>query len=461
MTLRMRIALLFTGLVVLILASFSVLVYLRLAREQARVFDELLANRATTAAIIALEKDELDAARYQAAEREFALGKLPDEHTSVVHADNTIIFSSDSSTAQMLVASMVMRQVRERGKVFADHHSRRVVYLLYSDNNQEFVVIASAHDTEGVATLRELLRSLVVGVLGVIVGVFAAGWLFARRMLAPVDAMTNLAEEISAHDLHKRLPEGNSATNDELSRLAHAFNQMFSRLEQTFAAQKQFIAHASHELRTPLTAIEGELEVALFDETLPPEAHAALSESLESTRQLRALVNNLLLLARAESGIGTLQTAQCSADVLVLEALERVQKRFAERVFSVHLPDDGEPVLVEGNAELLQIAMENLCENACKYSPAQSPVFVSLAALPDAVVLSIQDQGRGIAPEDQKQMFSPFFRSNATRDIQGTGIGLALVNIIAKQHGGTVMLQESSPQGSVFVLTLPRIVGNA
>lgn len=465
MTLRFRLALLFTVLVSIILTGFSALVQWRVVTERERAFDNLLANRALTTAILILEEDEIDSARYYAVNHEFTIAKLPEEYTAVVRPDNSILFFSDSNDLKHRTSFTpepgAMQQAHERGVMYRSQGKRRMLYMAYDDNKQQFIVIASASDEQGAKILADLQQSFLIGIVGSLVVVFAVGWFFARRMLAPVDTMIHHAEEISAQDLHKQLPENKN--NDEISRLAHAFNGMFSRLERAFQAQHQFIAHASHELRTPLTATEGELEVALLDETLPDEAQKSLREALENTKHLRDMVNDLLLLARAESGTVALSMEQCSFELLLFESLEHVQKSFPDHLYSVHIADgyyrtDSQEQLfaVYGNTELLRVAVVNILENACKYSQSGTLVKVSLDTDTHTIRLIVEDNGIGIIPDEQEQVFNTFFRSTRTQETYGTGIGLALVKTIIEQHNGSVTLLSILEQGTTITLSIPR-----
>lgn len=476
MTIRFQLALLFTALVSLILSGFAIFAYFRMSVEMGHDFDAMLTGRAITAAVITLEEDELNIAEYNAVKQEFERSKLPDEDLIVLNTSNTILFRSDSGERRFFsLVPTAMEAAQKQGSLHFTQETpegkRRTLYRLHRDNNQEFMTIASAIDRRGEETLRGMIRTFAYGILGVVVLSFGAGWLFAKRMLAPVDVMTRLAEEISALDLHRRIAEAHKS--DEISRLAHAFNGMFDRLEQAFTAQRQFIAHASHELRTPLTAAEGELEVALMNESLPESAKAALAETLDNTRHLRSMVNDLLLLARAESGIASLSQADVEIAEIVFEALDIVQPRFPGRSISVNFENTSEEqtrLFVRCNTELMRVAVQNILENALKYSPSDTPVVVSMGAdmyhtspsTPSKgspmVLLHVQDFGIGIAEDDKERVFKPFVRSERTSDIPGTGIGLALVSVIMKQHGGVVRLRSAPNEGTTVILSLPMVV---
>ncbi len=471
MTIRFQLALLFMVLVSLILTGFAVFAYVRMSIEAEQDFDAILTSRAITASVIVLEEDKLDSVKYNIVKREFDVSQLPEERIVVMDFHNTILFRNDVGEPRFF--SSVPSALEAVQKVGSLHFTQeiadkeyRTLYQRYHDNNQEFVIIVSAVDKRGMETLRDMRRILGYGILGVLLFSFGAGWLFARRMLAPVDVMTRLAEEISAFDLHKRIPEADK--NDEISRLAHAFNGMFDRLERAFTAQRHFIAHASHELRTPLTASEGELEVALMNESLPDGAKFALVETLDNTRQLRTMVNDLLLLARAESGVSAISQENIEFAEIVFEALDHVQKRFAGRTVHINFENfvggDEAPIHIRCNAELMRVAVQNILENALKYSSNETSVMVSIgsgiAQGRYYARLSVEDFGIGIAEEEQERVFEPFVRSERTYDIPGTGIGLALVKTIIAQHDGTISLKSAPNAGTIVTIMLPHIQGS-
>jgi heavy metal sensor kinase len=284
-----------------------------------------------------------------------------------------------------------------------------------------------------------------------------AGRWVGRRALAPVTRLAAAARGMSATDLRQRLPSPGTA--DELEDLRHAFNELLGRVEDAFERQRRFAGDASHQLRTPLAAMLGQVEVALRRDRPAEEYRRALTQVHGQTVHLRRIVEALLFLARAdaEAGLDGLEVLDVAAWLLEQQRGWLGHPRAADLEL-VGLPT--EPILVKVQPLLLGQLLENLVDNACKYSEPGSPVAVSLRPEVGVVALVVQDRGCGIAPEDLPHIFEPFYRSVASRrlGLGGVGLGLAMVRRIAATFGGTVAVDSNPDQGSCFTLRLPRVV---
>ncbi|HKA53859.1 MAG TPA: ATP-binding protein [Candidatus Binatia bacterium] len=285
-------------------------------------------------------------------------------------------------------------------------------------------------------------------------GAGAGGWFLARRALAPVDTMVETARKIEAGDLSRRIETPES--NDELGRLAAVLNDMLVRLERSFTAVRHFSADAAHELRTPLTILKGELEVALRSGPAEQEYQRVLGSCLEEVDRLSALVEDLLFLARSDSG--NLNPAQSPLDLAeVLEEVVPALRALAETA-GVTLTVPAPPaVWVRGNRPMLFRLLFNLAENAIKYTPAGGTVEVELGQGDSVAKLTVRDTGPGIAPEEQARIFDRFYRGDPARERGGTGLGLALARSIVLVHNGQINVESTPGQGSCFSVTLPRL----
>lgn len=296
-----------------------------------------------------------------------------------------------------------------------------------------------------------ILLGLVPVALG---GAGVGGWFLARRALAPVDAMVETARRISAEDLSRRIETASS--NDELGRLASVLNDMLTRLECSFTAVRHFSADAAHELRTPLTILKGEIEVALRSTSPEPESYRVLTSCLEEVDRLGTLVEDLLFLARADSGnLKLARTPLNLAEVIhdVTPALQALCEA-AGLKFTVDAPS---AVWVQGNGPMLFRVVFNLGENASKYTPPGGTVTVTLAHDATTATLAVHDTGPGIAPEEQERIFDRFYRGDPARSRGGTGLGLALVRSIVLAHHGQITVASAPEQGSCFRVTLPLV----
>jgi heavy metal sensor kinase len=300
--------------------------------------------------------------------------------------------------------------------------------------------------------LRYVETLLVLVPLGAVLSA-AGGWLLARRALRPVDRMSQSALRISAEDLSRRLER--RGTQDEIDRLADTLNAMLARLEAAFGEMQRFTADAAHELRTPLTALRGGIEIALRAERSPDEYRRVLASSIEEVDQLIRLAEDLLLLSRSTVGLSAARQP-VDLEPLCLEALELGVRLAKGKGVNVSMGATV-PAIVHGDAGALRRVLLNLVDNAVKYTPAGGSVVISLARVADSVALVVEDTGIGIDPADAKRIFEPFLRLDAgrNRDTGGSGLGLAIARSIVLAHGGTLEVDNRPGGGSRFTINLP------
>jgi heavy metal sensor kinase len=284
------------------------------------------------------------------------------------------------------------------------------------------------------------------------------GYIMARRSLAPVDVMRRAADQLSATDLSHRIEVPN--VRDELHDLAETFNRMLSRLEDAFERQRRFSSDVSHELRTPLTAIRGEAELALRRERSNSEYRAALETIQRESKSMGTTVEDLLLLARAETGaLPTTRTAVATMDFLVGAASKAEQLGKSKQV-QVKVVGQSAPKEFFAAENYLALALGNLLSNAVKHSPECGVVTLGCqAGSKGGVTFSVSDQGEGIPPKLLEKIFDPFFRVDSARNrvAGGVGIGLSLARALAKLHGGDVRAESRQGRGSQFHLTIEQL----
>ena len=280
-----------------------------------------------------------------------------------------------------------------------------------------------------------------------VVGVVA--WLLVGRSLAPVEAIRGEVEEISSTELHRRVPTPGGT--DELARLAATMNEMLGRLERGQSRQRQLVADTSHELRSPIASIRQHAEVALAHPertTVSELAETVLAESLRLAR----MVDDLLLLARADERTLALERRSLDLDDLVLDAARALRGHG-------HLEVDATGVSggrVRGDPDGLRRVVANLAENAARH--ARGRVAFSVVEEGDEVRLRVEDDGPGIAPADRDRVFERFVRLDAARarDAGGSGLGLAIVAELVKAHEGSAVIGESALGGTMVEVRLPR-----
>jgi heavy metal sensor kinase len=331
----------------------------------------------------------------------------------------------------------------------------RLITLPVIEHGRIIHLVQVAMPLESAETARSRFLFILLGLAPVALGgAGVGGWFLARRALAPVDAMVETAREIEAEDLSRRVET--AASNDELGRLAAVLNDMLARLERSFAAVRHFSADAAHELRTPLTILKGEIEVALRSDLGEQEYQRVLTSCLEEVDRLSALVEDLLFLARSDSGnISLAQTPINLAEILaeVVPAL----RALAETAGVTFTVTTSPAVWVRGNSPMLFRLIFNLGENAIKYTPSRGTVEVVLSQDDSVAKLTVRDTGPGIAPEEQARIFDRFYRGDPARGRGGTGLGLALARSIVLIHNGHITVESALGQGSCFHVTLPLV----
>ncbi|HEY4280524.1 MAG TPA: HAMP domain-containing sensor histidine kinase [Conexibacter sp.] len=306
------------------------------------------------------------------------------------------------------------------------------------------------------ATTAKVRFFLVLGVIGGTALALAAGLLVARRAMAPISALTESAREIErTRDPSKHVPQPEA--EDEVAELARTLDGMLKALdaartetEATLARQREFVADASHELRTPLTSVLANLE--LLEETLRGDQRDAAASALRSSRRMRRLVADLLLLARADAGRVVPHTPTDLSQVLVDVAAE-LEPVAGDHELSI---ETGGGAFVSGSVDELHRLALNLIENALRHTPPGAHVHAALAHDGGDVVLTVEDDGPGIPEHLRDRLFDRFVRGGGDGG-GGSGLGLAIVRAVAEGHGGAVTV-ESPPQGGArFVVRLPAI----
>jgi two-component system sensor histidine kinase MprB len=447
MTLRNRITLLFMGIVAVLLLAALTVVFLLQADYTRQEFQRRLRDRAEVTGYIFLEKDEMRSSAFRNFEKKY-LQALPGEILQVYDARGVVRFLAEDERVQL--PENVLARIIINKELYFHLGRRQAVGIFYRDNQGEYVIVAAAENLSGRRRLQYLATIMGVIFVGSLVVIYAAGWVFAGRALAPIAALNDQVDRITAQDLHLRVDEGRlqASEHDDLTRLARTFNRLLERLEESFAGQRTFVSNASHELRTPLTASIGELQVLLTRERSPDAYREGAASVLGELQQLKALINSLLDMAQAD---GVLTAAEdVRLDELLWEVREAVTpaERGRLHIDLGELPDDPAGLEIKGHRALLTRALGNLVDNALKYSAPGQPVSLSLRCQAGSCVVRVTDAGQGINSQDLVNVFQPFFRADNARGVTGHGVGLPLARRIVELHGGTLTLRSELGQGT-------------
>jgi len=309
--------------------------------------------------------------------------------------------------------------------------------------------------------LERLKVSLILGSVLMLVIAFTGGLWLADRAMRPVKTIMHAAQSIEESDLSRRI---NLRGRDELAELANTFDNMLSRLQVAFDRQRRFVADASHELRTPLTITNLEINQALARTRSSAEYQRALQTvNIENERMMR-MVNDLMMLARMDSGQAILHFETLDLSDVALEAVERMTA-LAERQHATLVTTELPELIVNGDRQYLIQMISNLIENAIKYSGAGQAVKVETSSdTTGSASLRVMDTGPGIPAEHLPHLFDRFYRVDQARTHDddssapsGSGLGLSIVAWIVEAHGGKINVQSQVNEGTTFEVTLPLV----
>jgi signal transduction histidine kinase len=453
---RTRLALIYTGLLAGALVAFGSGVFFVLRDELQRSFDEaLIANAEHAAGAFAQDVDAAGALR--PSERLIQQFAATGGRVIVVDPGGRVLADSAPSGTSSLGPTAGDRTAADRHQ----HAVREVAIggdtmrltvervLLPSGNAGGYVAWA---DTT--RPLRELLATvsaaLLVGGLAVTGLALIVGFVLARRALAPVADVTEMARAISlSGDFAARVEAGPA---DEVGELAIAFNEMLAVLEQNHQALQRFLGDASHELRTPLTTIRANLDLAQRTELPAEEREAILADARDEAERMGRLIGDLLSLARAESGM-RLEVGPVELDVLLVECVRRQREAAPHVRMGVAAV---EPAVVDGDRDRLRELIGILLDNAGRYTLPGGSVAAGLAVDDGRAVIRVEDTGIGL-DDDRGRLFERLYRGTRARELRpsGTGLGLAIARWIVESHAGTIELTDRDGGGTVALVTLP------
>jgi heavy metal sensor kinase len=308
------------------------------------------------------------------------------------------------------------------------------------------------------AELRDLLDNLYLIFLILIptalaISVFG-GFALATRALKPVDNITTRARRITAENLDQTIPKRD--IDDEIGRLTATINEMIHRLHQSFAQVRQFSADASHELRTPLTIIRGEIELALRSPKSADEYRRIFESTLEEILRLNSIIDNLLMLAKADQGGYHAEFSEVDLKTLVSELYEDSEVLAQRKKIHVELRSNAAITIVGDRIRLRQLFL-NLIDNAIKYTPECGTVTLSMELQDGSAVFQVEDTGIGIPESELGKIFDRFYRVDKarSRELGGSGLGLSIAQWIAQLHRGSITVHSEVNRGSLFKVTLP------
>lgn len=453
--LRVRLAVWYGGAFASLIVAASLIVHQGLRYELIHEFDLRLSEDAkeTAQAIVQLYPNA-DAVK-------MVLARKADNHTHErlflqwLDVDGSTLWAS-SETPSDLTSLDIGKQgvfpVREVG-VF------RIAQLTVKhDDVPAYVVrVGASQEQINAAASKRTRITILVGAVTMLMAISGAYWI-AGSAIRPVTDITETADRLRPSHLKERLPI--RGTGDELDHLSRTINRFLDRIADYLAKKREFVANAAHELRSPLAAIRGSVDVALSAERTAEDYQSLLVVIAGECEHLTTLVNQLLLLAETDAAPGTLHTESVRLDRIVENSVEMFRGVAEERdiALEVGIRDPGRIV---GNPGRLRQVINNLLDNAIKFTPLGGRVRLDLEAqvAPPRIVFRISDSGKGIAEQELSHVFERFYRGDKGREREGTsrgtGLGLAITKAVVEEHGGTITVESTLGRGSVFTVVLP------
>ncbi|WP_026464867.1 sensor histidine kinase [Adhaeribacter aquaticus] len=452
MTIRNRLTIIFTCLMAGFFLLVGIFIYILIANYTQKEFYERLQERASIAAQIHLEQDELSKITLDKIQQKF-MQKLPREEVQVLNKNHKNWQSGNTKESENL--KKLLNSLEKNTYKTFKFGNRQGVAIYYPDNQGDFYIVVQAQDVYGKSKLTYLrnilLLSFVVGILGMAL----VGRVASNQALNPITDIIKKVNKIQITNLDLRLNEGNG--QDELAQLSITFNQMLERLETAFETQKHFISNASHELRNPLTAIAGEIEVTLTRVRSQSDYQESLERLQLEVERLEKLTKDLLNLAQTDYKENPNKTEVFRIDEILLEVQEEVKKNLScppIKLSFENFPETAEVLEIKGSPNLFRSAMSNIIENACKFSNGKE-ILLKLIYDKTSFTILVQDNGIGIPADEIKNVKEPFYRARNARGVAGTGIGLSLTDKIVRQHNGTLQIESEPGKGTKVSIHFP------
>ena len=451
MTIRTRLTLLFSSIVSTLLVIFCFIIYLESDYNRQEEFANRLREEALTSAEILFGKEEISPSLLKLLDKN-QMTVLAQEEIVVYDSKDKLLY--ESGTDYLTVQPEIFDQIREEKEVSFRQGNHEVLGLVYNNGKDNLVIVASALDKYGLSEQKNLGLILIIGGLLMVGIVFGVGWIFAGKLLKPIQNIIKSVDKIGgASQLDLRLDEGNQT--DEIAQLAQRFNKMLDRLEKAFKLQRSFVSHASHELRTPLTAITGQIQVSLLADDNPHELKLMIQSVLEDVQQLNRLTNNLLDMTSIDSDDSQTNFKKVNVAEIAWQVRDILLRKNATDQVIIQMDEQSDLLPeVRGNEALLYTAFLNLMENGLKFS-SNRLVRVSFNIKLEDTMVTFQNGGSVIPISELSSIFESFRRGSNSRNTKGHGVGLSLTQKIINLHKGKISVKSSDNEGTTFTIVLP------
>lgn len=346
-------------------------------------------------------------------------------------------------------------RVEKYGGYFNEKINGKAIRLaqipIEQDGKIKGYILTAVSSESFMAVLKNLRNVLFVSYLVILIGLYFISRVLAGRSILPIVAITNTITRISKKNLNERveLPQN----KDEIHELAVGFNALLDRIEEAIQRERQFTSDASHELRTPLSALRGTLEVLIRKPRTQEEYEDKIEYSLSEIDALAAKLEQLLFLARFDTNVELPNNDLVALNLLIEEVLQRQKKNIIEKELKINFQFTENETL-EVPRYYGQLIIENILNNAIKYSPSGAEISIDIGLKDDKIVCTIKDEGIGIKEEDLEHIFDNFFRSDWLnhKEITGTGLGLSIVKKSAAAIQATLNIESALGKGTTVTI---------
>ena len=451
MNYKTRLILLFVGLFFFVLTSILSFIYISYSEFRRDEFFERLKEKGFNTARFLINVKEVDVSLLKLIDQN-SINKMYDEKILVFDTTNKLIYSSlDDKTIPY--SKTIINEIRERGdKYYVDDEGDEVVGIHYTEQGQDYVVLASAYDQYGISKLDNLKNLVIAALLLGTILIAVASYFYIRQVFRPIDELNTSIQTINENNLKEFIAV--KKNRDELDKLALNYNEMLARLYKAFESQRTFVRNAAHELKTPLAVIHAKLETLEELSEGRPEIQKLTSSLIAEVDGHATLIESLLLIQRLQSSV-PIVFSDIRIDELLFESVKELNDVYPTQKISIDIDSSVQSedhLTIHGNTLLLKICFRNLIENASLHALTN---ILSIRISSSSHFLHLHFINAGDDPIPANLIFEPFYRHTTQHEKPGNGLGLSIVKQIIELMHGTVEYKFED-NNHCFLIHLPQ-----
>lgn len=461
MQIRTRITFYFIALTASLLLFSFFLIYSISLKERKREFQVQLKKKAITTADLLLKVSAVDSLLLKEIDKnkkdvyDFENISIYDENKNEIYTNNELIHF------EYLFHNLdsVFTQIQYNNEFFAEIKSTIIIGQKYIFRGQEYILLASAHDTTGIKNLNQLKENLIYIYICILSFVGIIGWVFSRQILKPINNIIDQVNFLNFKKLTTRLRIKNQ--RDEIAKLTMAFNKMLDRVEKTINLQNSFISNASHEIINPLASITSQIETTLLSDRTIDTYKMTLKRLLNEIDKLNQISEQLINLSKYSESQEKVDFKNIRIDELLWETKNNylIKNPDSKIQLSIgNLPDNEQFLFFEVNEVLIKTCFNNLIDNGIKFSNNKEVKLHLFVNDKFDLIITFENDGLGITEVDIENLFNPFFRSTNSKNIKGFGIGLAIVKNILELHQFEIIVESVPNDRTTFTIYFTRSI---